>query len=107
MKRDFAAWFHGEPADRSKTLLGELRKGLRRIDEAHNAALWATVRETFDYPVFVAAPKTVGITSAGETVEAIPNDLSAILDAWHAFIAWVEAGAASEDAPDFHLPSAA
>ena len=85
-----------------------MRKDLRRIDKAHNTALWEAVREAFDYPVFVAAPRTVGITSTGETGEGVPNDLSAVLDAWRAFQAWVEAGAEPEDAPDFFcLPSAA
>ena len=84
-----------------------MRVGLRDIDAAHNAALWATVRETFDYPVFVAAPKAVGITSTGETGESVPNDLPQILDAYRAFENWVEEGAKPEDTPDFPLPSAA
>ena len=107
LKRDHAAALDGEAAARSGALLGELRAGLRHIDETHNAALWEAVRETFDYPVFVAAPGTVGITSTGETGEDVPNELPAILDAWRAFDAWVEAGAKPEDAPDFRLPSAA
>ena len=107
MKRDYTSLLDHDTAVRENTLLGELRTGLRRIDKAHNNALWETVRETFDYPVFVAAPRTVGITSTGETGETVPNDLSAVLDAWRAFDAWVEAGAAPEDAPDFRLPSAA
>ena len=107
LKRDHAAALDGGAAARSGALLGELRAGLRRIDEAHNAALWEAVREAFDYPVFVAAPGTVGITSTGETGEDVPNELPAILDAWRAFDAWVEAGAEPEDAPDFRLPSAA
>lgn len=45
---------------RSDALLAELKAKYRAIDEAHTAALWARVRELFDYPVFVAAPKTVG-----------------------------------------------
>ena len=107
LKRDFAVQFNSKAAARSKSLLGTLRAGLRRIDAAHNAALWETVREAFDYPVFVAAPRTVGITSTGETGQGVPNDLSAVLDAWRTFQAWVEAGAEPEDAPDFCLPSAA
>ena len=107
LKRDYASTVHGEAAARSKALLGELRRGLRRLDEAHNSALWVAVREAFDYPVFVAAPRTVGITSTGETGEGVPNDLSAVLNAWRRFHDWVEAGAAPEDEPDFCLPSAA
>ncbi|MDE0330565.1 MAG: N-6 DNA methylase [Nitrospinae bacterium] len=107
LKRDYAAAFEGEAAARSKALLGEMRAGLRRIDEAHNAVLWSSVREAFDYPVFVAAPEAVGITSTGETGETVPNGLPATLDAYRAFQTWMEAGAVPEDAPDFRLPSAA
>ena len=45
------------------------------IDEGQEKALWERVRELFDYPVFVAAPKTVGITSTGETGEGVANEL--------------------------------
>ena len=107
LKRDYAAAFKGQATVKSKALLGELRAGLRRIDKAHNAALWEAVREAFDYPVFVAAPAAVGITSTGETGEGVPNDLPAILHAWRAFEAWATAGSRPEDAPDFRLPSAA
>ncbi|MCY4390114.1 MAG: hypothetical protein OXC18_23695 [Desulfurellaceae bacterium] len=65
------------------------------------------MRGKFDYPVFVAAPKAVGITSTGETGEAVPDDLPQILDAYRAFVNWVEEGAKLEDTPDFPLPSAA
>ena len=107
LKRDYATAVGGVAATRSKALLGELQAGLRRLDEAHDSALWEAVREAFDYPVFMAAPGTVGITTTGETGEGVPNDLSAVLDAWRAFQAWVVAGAAPEDEPDFRLPSAA
>ena len=107
LKRDYTAAFAGKPAARSRALLDELRATLRGVDDAHNAALWETVREAFDYPVFMGAPQTVGITSTGETGEGVANDLPAVLDAWHAFAAWVEAGAAPENLPDFRLPSAA
>ena len=79
----------------------------RTIDEEHNAALWATVREAFDYPLFVAAPKSVGITSTGETGETVPNELPKVLEAYGAFAAWVEAGSKPEDRPSFQVPSAA
>ena len=109
LKRDYAAVFEGDEDARARAdaLFRALRAALRSVDEAHDAALWATVREAFDYPVFVAAPRAVGITSTGETGENVPDDLPGTLDAWRAFESWVEAGAEPEDAPDFRLPSAA
>ena len=109
LKRDYAAAFDGDKdaKGRADALLRELRAGLRALDEAHNAALWATVREAFDYPVFVAAPGGVGITSTGETGENVPDDLPQLLDACRSFQTWVEAGAKPEDLPNFRLPSAA
>ena len=109
LKRDYAVAFEDDEdaKRRADILLRELRTGLRTLDEAHNAALWTTVRKRFDYPVFVAAPGAVGITSTGETGENVPDDLPQLVDAWHAFESWVEAGAKLEDAPDFRLPSAA
>ena len=107
LKRDYAVAFDDDAKKRADTLFRELRAGLRALDEAHNAALWAAVREAFDYPVFVAAPRAVGITSTGETGENVPNDLPAVLDAWRAFETWVKAGAKPEGIPDFRLPSAA
>ena len=107
LKRDYTTLLDQSAAIREKGLLAELRVGLRRIDDAHNNALWETVREIFDYPVFVAAPRSVGITSTGETGEDVSNDLPAVLDAWRAFDTWVQSGASPDDAPDFRLPSAA
>ena len=109
LKRDYAEAFGSGPGtkERADVLLRELRAGLHALDEAHNAALWTTVREVFDYPVFVAAPDAVGITSTGETGENVPDDLPQLLDACRSFQAWVEGGAKPEDAPDFCLPSAA
>ena len=109
LKRDYAAVFDEDEEARARAdaLFRELRAALRAVDEAHDAALWATVREAFDYPVFVAAPGAVGITSTGETGENVPDDLPRTLDAFRAFESWVEAGAEPEDAPDFRLPSAA
>ena len=108
-KQDYATVFNGDEDTkrRADVLFRELRAGLRNIDEAHNTALWTTVRESFDYPVFVAAPKAVGITSTGETGENVPDDLLPLLDAYRGFETWVEAGAIPEDVPDFHLPSTA
>ena len=109
LKRDYAAVFEDDEGARVRAdaLFCELRTALRSVDEAHDAALWAAVREAFDYPVFAAAPGAVGITSTGETGENVPDDLPGILDAWRAFESWVEAGAEPEGAPDFRLPSAA
>ena len=109
LKRGYAEAFGSDPGTkgRADALLRELRAGLHALDQAHSAALWTTVREVFDYPVFVAAPSAVGITSTGETGENVPDDLPQLLDAYLAFQAWIEAGAKPEDVPDFRLPSAA
>ena len=107
LKKNYDVTFDESAAAQSDELSRQLRAGLRAIDADHNAALQATVREKFDYPVFVAAPKAVGITSTGETGETVPNDLPQILDAYRAFVNWVEEGAKPEDTPDFPLPSAA
>ena len=109
LKRDYADAFDDDKNAKrcADALLRELRADMRALDEVHNAALWATVREVFDYPVFVAAPSAVGITSTGETGRNVPDDLPQLLDAYLAFQAWIEAGAKPEDVPDFRLPSAA
>lgn len=86
---------------RSDALLSELKAKYRAIDEAHTAALWARVRELFDYPVFVAAPKTVGITSTGETGEGVANDLPKVLQAYRRYEAWVTAGMPETEVPEF------
>ena len=85
----------------------ELKAKYRTIDEAHTAALWARVRELFDYPVFVAAPKTVGITSTGETGEGVPSELPNILEAYRDYEEWLAQGAQLEAMPNFQVPSAA
>jgi type I restriction enzyme M protein len=107
LKRDYAAAFDGKTTARSAALLRELQAGLRAVDEAHNAALWAAVRETFDYPVFVSAPKAVGITSTGETGLTITNELPRVRDAYRKFEAWVASGSKPGETPDFLQPSAA
>lgn len=91
----------------SDALLSELKAKYRTVDEAQNAALWTRVRELFDYPVFIAAPNAVGITSTGETGENVPNDLPALLNAYRAFETWIANGTKPEDAPNFPMPSAA
>jgi type I restriction enzyme M protein len=107
LRRDLAAAFDRKTQERAETLQRELQAKLRAIDEEHNASLWMTVRATFDYPVFVAAPKSVGITSTGETGETVPNDLPKILQAYRTFTAWLASGANKEKTPNFTLPSAA
>lgn len=92
---------------RSNALLAELKAKYKAIDEAHTAALWARVRELFDYPVFAAAPHAVGITSTGETGEGVANELPAVLHAYRQFKAWLERGAPQEAAPNFQQPSTA
>lgn len=82
-------------------------RNYKGIDEAHTAALWARVRELFDYPVFVAAPKTVGITSTGETGEGVASELPELLRAFREFETWTENGAQPEATPNFPVPSAA
>lgn len=92
---------------RSDTLLSELKARYKAIDEVQSAALWARVRELFDYPVFVAAPKTVGITSTGETGEGVANELPDLLRAYRDFERWMDNGAEPEATPNFQVPSAA
>ncbi len=72
------------PADRErrKALQKELTAGLKAIDAAQEAALWARVREIFDYPVFFAEPERVGITSTGADG---PNDLPEIARQYRQF----------------------
>ena len=105
--RDYGAAFDAAAQKRSDNFWRALTAGLRAIDEAHNAALWSTVREEFDYPVFVAAPKSVGISSTGDTGDTVPNDLPGLLGAYRTFETWLEAGAKPGDTPGFLLPSAA
>ena len=101
------AAFDADVQKKSDGFWRDLVAGMRAIDDAHNAALWSTVREEFDYPVFVAAPKSVGITSTGDTGDSVPNELPTLLEAYRAFEGWIEAGAKPEDTPGFLLPSAA
>lgn len=65
------------------------------------------MRELFDYPVFVAAPKTVGITSTGETGDGVASELPDLLRAYRDFETWIESGAQPEATPNFQVPSAA
>ncbi len=87
--------------------LAELKARYRTLDDAHTAALWARVRVLFDYPVFVAAPKAVGITSTGETGDGVANELPSTLKQFREFERWLAKGAKPEKQPNFPVPSAA
>lgn len=88
-------------------LLAELKAKYREVDAAHSAALWARVRELFDYPVFVGAPKAVGITSTGETGDGITNHLTDLLARFREFEQWLGMGAPVQEQPNFPEPSTA
>jgi type I restriction enzyme M protein len=84
--------------EQADELLREFRSAMRRIDREQHRAVWAHVREAFDYPVFTAAPETVGITSTGAEG---PNQLPEVLEAYRAFRQWLEAGADPQRIPGF------
>jgi type I restriction enzyme M protein len=94
-------------AKASDLLLSELKAKYRKVDIAHTAALWVRVREQFDYPVFVAAPKTVGISSTGETGDGVTNDLTSTLTLFRQFEKWLDKGASLLEQPNFPEPSTA
>lgn len=91
----------------SNAALSELKAKYREVDAAHTAALWTRVRELFDYPVFVAAPKAVGITSTGETGEGVTNNLADVLAQFRKFKQWLGKGASALEQPNFPEPSTA
>jgi type I restriction enzyme M protein len=97
-KSDFEEALTGDALQKSDQLHRELRATLRKVDDAHNAALWQTVRESFDYPFFTASPDAVGITSTGAEG---PNQLPEVLAAYRQFEAWVKAGAKRDKMPEF------
>ncbi len=101
LKKAYAAAFTADVAKTSDALARELAVALRTLDERHNTALWTHVREAFDYPVFVAAPKSVGITSTGETGENVGNELPTVLEGYRRFESWLAAGAVVADEPSF------
>jgi type I restriction enzyme M protein len=98
LKKQFEDAWNEEANSKADALHRELRAKLRKVDAAHNAALWREVREIFDYPLFTAAPEKVGITSTGAEG---PNQLPDVLAAYRKFGAWLAAGAKPEQAPDF------
>ncbi|MGN8552501.1 UNVERIFIED_CONTAM: N-6 DNA methylase [Microbacterium sp. SLM126] len=65
--------------------LREVRAAIKALDDEQTATMWSHVRRAFDYPVFMATPRAVGITATGDTGTAVANDLPAVLTAWHEF----------------------
>ncbi len=100
LRETFDATWDKPHEEKSEDLRRELRTELRRIDREHSRALWSQVRASLDYPVFTAAPETVGITSTGADG---PNDLPKVLEAWRAFDIWLKTGAKEEQMPDFNV----
>jgi len=98
LKKQFEEAWNEEANGKADALQRELRSALRKVDAAHNAAVWREVRELFDYPVFTAAPEVVGITSTGAEG---PNQLPDVLTAYGKFDAWVQAGAKPDETPEF------
>ncbi|MGP3920447.1 N-6 DNA methylase [Nonomuraea sp. 10N515B] len=68
-----------------KKAMESFKAALKDLDQQQTTAMWEYVRKAFDYPVFMATPKAVGITATGETGEDVPNDLPAVLAAWRQF----------------------
>jgi type I restriction enzyme M protein len=94
-------------AHASDAAFSELKVMYRAVDAAHTVALWARLRELFDYPVFVAAPKAVGITSTGDTGEGVINNLADILQQFREFERWLGKDAPAQEQPNFPGPSTA
>lgn len=51
------------------------KKELKELNERIEKEALAKTKIDFDYPIFMAEPESVGITSTGETGENVPNDL--------------------------------
>jgi len=77
-------------------VLSLLRTEMKRIDEEQKQACWTLAKGFFDYPVFMAAPAAVGITSTGDTGPHVQNDLPEILLAWKNFHASLKEAASPE-----------
>lgn len=98
LRQQFDRLWSEQFEERANELMRDLRQALRKVDREHTRALWQHVREALDYPVFTAAPETVGITSTGAEG---PNELPKVLDAYRQFRAWLEAGAQPSEEPKF------
>lgn len=73
-----------------------LRAEMKKIDDDQKQACWELAKGFFDYPVFMAAPDSVGITSTGDTGPHVPNDLPEILHEWKKFRSSLSEGTSSE-----------
>ena len=51
------------------------KKELKELTERIEKEALSKTKIDFDYPIFMAEPEAVGITSTGETGENVPNDL--------------------------------
>lgn len=51
------------------------KKELKELTERIEKEALSKTKIDFDYPIFMAEPEAVGITSTGETGESVPNDL--------------------------------
>ncbi len=51
------------------------KKELKELNERIEKEALSKTKIDFDYPIFMAEPEAVGITSTGETGESVPNDL--------------------------------
>lgn len=98
LRKQYEEAWTDEVGQKADALARELRAALRKVDADNNAALWREVRELFNYPVFTAAPKAVGIESTGAEG---PNQLPDVLAAYRKFSAWVQAGANADQTPEF------
>ena len=59
----------------SKEDKNRAKKELKELNERIEKEALSKTKIDFDYPIFMAEPESVGITSTGETGENVPNDL--------------------------------
>jgi len=103
-KKEYFRAFDQYAAESAARASRALRAEIREVDRRHNEELWRTAKELFNYPVFSAAPQSVGISTTGETGEGVPNDLPRTLEAYREFKAWLAGGARADTMPDFLRP---
>ena len=82
LKQQFTRAITPDDRERRKALQKELDARLKALDAAQEAALWARVRELFDYPILFAEPERVGITSTGADG---PNDFPEVVKQYRQF----------------------